>query len=309
MPHQFWFHHQTGTFGGRRLGENLSTSEFIYQGWPLSFDLHFDESSKAFVKVVPDLSVRALSSRYLYFAKEEIGRLIYLLGPRALTVSLLIVGGILFFKALARRRTDALWQAVLLSPLLVLPFLHIEDRYLLPALPVLSLWMVSGALAVGKWVSRQIERSQARVSIKPVWVLGIVAALLLGDSAYRLATLLPLSRATLLPQQAAAWMQAERLPEGKIIAQEPALAFYKGSLQVWLPFGPFDPVLGYAREHEARYVFVSSQDATNPLKDRLLNDNEPPHDLLLLQTFQNAGETARLFELRPETKEPVIVSR
>ena len=104
-------------------------------------------------------------------------------------------------------------------------------------------------------------------------------------------------------------MRAAQLPEGKVISQEPALAFYENTIQVWLPYGPLEQVLSYAQQHQARYVFVSPNDASNPLKDRLLAGNELPEDLRLLQSFNTKDGTAKLFELTPDNSGPAVARR
>lgn len=309
LPHQLWLYQHLGTFAGHRLADNLSASEFLYQGYPVPFDLHFDESTQTFVRVVPDLSWRAIARRYAFFGRQELGRVVYLLGPWILTLPLLLVGGARFLLALAKRETDALWQAILVSPLLVLPFFHIEDRYLLAVLPVLCLWIVCGTLALGKLISKGLGKMQRRVFVNPGWALAVLVVLLVGIYANRLTTLLPRAQPALLPQQVATWMQTAQLPEGKIMAQEPALAFYAGSIQVWLPYGPFDHLLQYAHQHQVRYIFVSSNDAANPLKNRLLQDGEPPRDLFLIQSFRSGDARAKLFELRTETGESAIARK
>ena len=299
LPHHLWLYKQLGTFSPHRFVDNLKAAEALYQGWSMPFDVHFDESSGKFAKAVPNLTLVAILRRYVFFAKQEIARLVYLPGPLILILIPCVIGGVRFLLGLARRRIDAFWQALLLLPLLVLPLLRIEDRYLLSALPVLCLWMVDGAVTIGKFLNKQLQRLPRLTFVTPTGVAAIFLVLLLGGYAHRLTTLLPTRDYTLLPKQAASWMQATHLPEGRIIAQEPALAFYNASIQVWLPYGPLDRVLSYARQQHARYVFVSPNDASNPLKDRLLADTELPRGLLLLQSFQTEDGSAKLLELVP----------
>ena len=96
-------------------------------------------------------------------------------------------------------------------------------------------------------------------------------------------------------------MGANHLADGRIMAQEPALAFYRGADHVWLPDGPTDDVIRYARQQDVRYIFVSSADLI-PLAQRLLPEKEAPaSDLLPRGSFDLQGVSARLFELNPES--------
>src|SRR5439155_22993629 len=148
-----------------------------------------DQASATFVSHSPDLSFTALSRRYVYFTQIEITRLRYLVGPWFLTLPLVLVGGIRFLIALGKRRIDAFWQALLLALLFVLPLFHVEDRYLLPVLPVLCLWIVDGAVTIDKWIGRYWP--QRVFALSPAWITATLVLLILGSYAYRMATLIP----------------------------------------------------------------------------------------------------------------------
>lgn len=279
---------------------NLDVSEALYRGTPAPLaGWHFDSASASFVRHAPDYSWSAFAGRYAHFAQLEITRLIYLIGPRLLVAPLLLVGGVRFLLALGKRRIDAFWQALLLSLLFVLPLFHTEDRYLLPVIPVLCLWTVDGASTVGNWIGRHWP--QRLTAIRPIRISGVLVALILCSYAYRLATQLPPTNSRNLPKDVAEWMRTNRLADGRIMAQEPALAFYRGADHVWLPDGPTDDVIRYARQQDVRYIFVSSGDLI-PLSHRLLPETETtPTDLLPRGSFDLQGVSARLFELSPES--------
>lgn len=306
VPHHAWLYQQTGTLSPHRLVDNLYAAEALYRGWTMPFDVRFNDATGQFAKAAPNLTFAAIAERYVFFAKEEFLRLLYLSGTRLLVAPLLMVGAVKFIRDLCRRQTDALWQALLLLPLLIFPLFRIEDRYLLPALSVLCLWMVRVAFDVPRWLQQQLTQQRFTiVSVAPV----VVIALLIGSYGYRLATQLPKTQATDLPREVAAWMKSNRLPKGSVIAQEPALAFYDDATHVWLPFGPPERVLDYARQRNARYVFVSSTDAANPLRDALLSQRDVRSDLSLLQTFHSPAGEAKLFELAANSGDRAVAQR
>jgi 4-amino-4-deoxy-L-arabinose transferase-like glycosyltransferase len=298
LPYHLWLHSNTGAWTTTATAFNLDASEALYQGAPSPLaGWHFDQNLATFVSHTPDLSLHALWTRYIYFAQIEIARLRYLIGPWFLTLPLVLVGGIRFLIALGKRRIDAFWQTLLLSLLFVLPLFHVEDRYLLPALPVLCLWLVDGASTIGKWIGRYWP--QRFPALSPAWISTTLVLLILGSYGYRLATLLPAVNSQNLAKDVAVWMQAENLPEGKIMAQEPAVAFHRSATHVWLPDGSVEQVIRYARQRDVRYVFVSSRDL-NMLQKNLLPDNQSlPIGLVALRRFEEHGVTARLFELTP----------
>jgi 4-amino-4-deoxy-L-arabinose transferase-like glycosyltransferase len=298
-PYHLWIHAHTGAWSNNAALYNLDVSEALYRGTsaPLA-GWHFDSTSATFVRQFPDLGWSAVIGRYLHFAQLEITRLTYLIGPRLIVLPLLLVGGIRFLIALCKQRIDALWQALLLSLLLVLPLFHTEDRYLLPVVPVLCLWMVDGAMSVGNWISQ--HRRLRLTVVKPVWISSVLIALILGSYAYRLSAQLPPANSRNLPRDVAVWMRDNHLADGRIMAQEPALAFYRGADHVWLPDGPTAEVIRYARQQDVRYIFVSSGDLI-PLSHKLLPGQDVPATGLLSRgMFDLQGVSARLFELNPE---------
>ncbi len=299
LPYHLWIHEHTGAWTNNAAVYNLDVSEALYRGTPAPLaGWHFDSASASFVRHAPDLSWSAFTGRYLHFARLEITRLIYVIGPRLVVVPLLLVGGVRFLLALGKRRIDALWQALLLSLLFVLPLFHTEDRYLLPMVPVLCLWTVDGAITVGSWIKEQ--RPLRLTAVKPIWISGVLMALILASYAYRLTTQLPPTNSRNLPRDVAEWMRTNHLADGRIMAQEPALAFYRGADHVWLPDGPVDDVIRYARQQDVRYIFVSSGDLIS-LSHRLLPEQEAPAtELLSRGSFDLQGVSARLFELSPE---------
>ena len=300
LPYHLWLHSNTGAWTTTATAFNLNASEALYRGVPSPFaGWHFDQNSATFVSHSPDLSLHAVSTRYIYFAQIEIARLRYLIGPWFLTLPLVLVGGVRFFIAVRRRRIDVYWQTLLLSLLFVLPLFHVEDRYLLPVLPVLCLWMVDGASTIGKWIGQYWP--QRLPALNPAWISAVLVLLILVSYSYRLATNLPATNSQNLPKDVAFWMHAENLPEGKIMAQEPALAFYRSATHVWLPDGAVEQVIRYARQQGVRYMFVSSRDL-NMLQKNLLPDNQSlPIGLVALRRFDDQGVTAKLFELSPES--------
>jgi 4-amino-4-deoxy-L-arabinose transferase-like glycosyltransferase len=294
FPYHSWVHSQTGAWSTHAATYNLDVANDLYHGTPAPLaGWHFDPASATFIPRAPDVSAAPLVKRYLHFARLELSRLIYLAGPRLLVLPLILVGLLRFVIALGQRRIDAWWQALLLSLLFVLPLFHTEDRYLLPVLPVLCLWTVDGAMSVSNWLGENWSRMWP--SLRPLWITCSLLVAILGSYAYRLTTQLQPANNINLPRYVAAWMQANRLPDGRIMAQDPALAFYRGADHVWLPNGEATDLVRYGRQQEVRYIFLSSGDQI-PAAQTLMPEAQV-NELLPLGSFATPADTARLFQL------------
>src|SRR5258706_13787503 len=116
------------------------------------------------------MTLGAIAKRYAFFARVEIGRLLYLLGPYFLVMGLLIVG----IAVCVRRNISLLmrkvqladaWPFILASWLLFLPLLHVEDRYMLPVLPAFLVSLVMIMLTLQKLVESKLPERYSRMAV------------------------------------------------------------------------------------------------------------------------------------------------
>src|SRR5712671_6940154 len=210
LPYHAWVRGVTGTAASARLEILLSQSQAIYEGKP-SRTLLLDQvrpDGSIVSQLGSEMSFGAVLKRYVFFARTEMGRLIYLLGPSWLVLALLISGGGLWLArkvGLEIRGSDVLdsWPFVLASWLLFLPFLHVEDRYLLPVLPAFLVWLLLIILAIHRLVEERLpQRSKPLVVVIP---LALITAFVLSFS-YRLATQIPLRDPSILARKMSGWL-------------------------------------------------------------------------------------------------------
>src|SRR5262249_25193913 len=145
-PYHAWMYQVTGSPRSGRLPIVLSQSQAIYEG-NKSKVLVFNQANADGTSTLPlrsEMTFGAIGKRYLFFGRREVERLFYLLGPHWLVIALLAAGVIFYVSrniaGLGRSfQSPNIWAPVLASWLLFLPFLHVEDRYLLQVMPAF-LW-------------------------------------------------------------------------------------------------------------------------------------------------------------------------
>lgn len=247
------------------------------------------------------MTLSAIAKRYVFFARVEIGRVVYLLGPYLLVMALLIVGAAVCLAANIRQvmrkfQFADTWPLLLASWLLFLPLLHIEDRYLLPVLPAFLLWLVLIMLALQKLVAAKLpQRSKQVAGLLP---LAFIAVFVLSYS-YRLTTQLPQNDASVFARNTAHWWESERLSPAPILSQNPDLAFFTNGQHRWMPAGEPADVWNYAQRNGVQYLYVSSQDVPSPLNELLLgNTTAIPESLKLLHEESEGPRLGRLFTFK-----------
>ncbi|HEY8188555.1 MAG TPA: hypothetical protein VIF64_20970 [Pyrinomonadaceae bacterium] len=303
LPYHAWVYRETGSPSSGRLGPLLAQSQSLYEG-KLSNVLLINQvrpDGSSVPQPGSEMTVLAVQKRYIFFAHTEIERLLYLLGPSLLVLILLIVGGILCFsknisRAVRGFQLVAAWPVVLASWLLFLPFLHIEDRYLLQATPAFLIWLVLIIVTIHKLVETKL-----RPGAKPLAAfvpLALIAAFVLSYG-YRLATQIPQSDPSVLARSTARWLEAEKLSPAAILSQNPDLAFFANSQHRWMPAGEPADVMKYAQRNHANYIYVSTQDVPTPLNDMLFgNGAQIPESLKLLHEESDGALRGRLFEVK-----------
>jgi 4-amino-4-deoxy-L-arabinose transferase-like glycosyltransferase len=303
LPYHAWVYRETGSPSSGRLGPLFAQSQSLHEG-NLSRVLLINQV-KSDGSLVPqpgsDMTLSAIGRRYMFFARAEMGRLFYLLGPYFLVLALLIVGGVLSLSKTTVRKIRgfqfaAAWPFVLASWLLFLPFIHIEDRYLLQVMPAFLIWLVLIMVVI-----REVVETKLRPNAKPLAgfvSLALIAVFVLSYG-YRLATQIPESDPSVLARRTARWLESEQRPPAPILSQNPDLAFFANGSHLWMPAGETADILNYARRKGANYIYVSTQDVPTPLNDMLLGNNSAvPDSLRLLHEESDGPLRGRLFEVK-----------
>jgi len=303
LPYHVWVYKMTGNPGSGRANILLAQSQSLYEG-NLSRVFLIDEvlpDGSKVSRLGSEMTLSAVAKRYAFFARVEIGRLLYLLGPYFLVVGLLIAGLAVCAPmniGLVMRKFQfaAAWPFVLASWLLFLPLLHIEDRYLLPVLPAFLVWLVMIMLALQKLVEPKLPQRFRQFAV--VIPLAFIAVFVLSYG-YRLANQLPENDPSMFARNTAGWWKAERLSPAPILSQNPDLAFFTNGEHRWMPAGEPADVLKYAQRNGVNYIFVSSQDVASPLNNLLLGHTAGiPESLKLLHEESDGARLGRLFAFK-----------
>ncbi len=302
LPYHAWVYKTTGAPTSKRVALNLAQSESFYRGQGPQF-VYLNEVNQAGTSIqqsAADTSLRAVWTRYKYFAGTEIKGLVYDAGPHWIVWGLLLIGIILLLingpiRLVRRPELGDMWQFVLPLMLLVLPFLHIEDRYLLQVIPVVLLWVVMVIAGIHSQAAIRLPVRMRSFAHAVPFALAIVFALSYG---YRLVTQLPKTDESLLARNTAAWLQSQQITAAPILSQNPDLAFFANTIHIWMPAGESESVVMYAQTSGAHFIYVSSADVPTPLNNLLLGDTSVvPESLHLLHEEVDGSVRARLFSI------------
>jgi len=301
LPYHAWVYSVTGSPSSGRMHILLSQSQSLYEG-NLSRVFLLNEvqpDGSTVSRLGSEMTLGAIAKRYAFFARVEIGRLLYLLGPYFLVMALLIVGIAVYVRrnmSLRKFQLADAWPFVLASWLLFLPLLHIEDRYILPVLPAFLVWLVMIMLALQKLLEPKLPLRYRQFAV--CIPLALVALFVLSYG-YRLATQLPQNHPSLFARNTAHWWEAAGLSPAPILSQNPDLAFFTNGEHRWMPAGEPADVLKYAQRNGVTYIYVSSQDVACPLNNLLLGNTAGiPDSLKLLHEESDGARLGRLFAFK-----------
>lgn len=137
----------------------------------------------------------------------------------------------------------------------------IEDRLLLPLLPLLLCWVARGIEEVGRWLDRPLERMR----FSRTFSLKAGEALRAAGMAALLLSLLPWIAHTFIRgqlnqpvehKQAGAWIREHSHEAALVMATNPYAAFYAGRKPLYLPAEEYLTVVEYAKRQEVDYLVI-----------------------------------------------------
>jgi len=195
--------------------------------------------------------------------------------------------------------------------LIVVPFFHINERYLMAMLPVAGIWIARGFAQLANWLQETAQAlsrfslSQRRGTMLAVTVFGILfwlpemskvmAQTPDGASAWGDAIEL---------KEAGEWLQQNAVQQPPIVmSYNKAIDFYAGNYDVRsgvsFSLDSIERQIEYARFRRARYVVISERYVNHfPIWQQIIAAPSPP--LALLYTTTNAAAPkAYVFEIVP----------
>jgi hypothetical protein len=137
----------------------------------------------------------------------------------------------------------------------------IEDRLLLPLLPLLLCWVARGIEEVWHWLDRLLERMKfsRAFSLKAGEVLRAagMAALVLSLLPWIAQTCIRGQLNQLVEhQQAGAWIREHSHPAALVMATNPYAAFYAGRNPIYLPAEEYLTVIEHAKRQQVDYLVI-----------------------------------------------------
>ncbi|HDZ59905.1 MAG TPA: hypothetical protein ENH44_03865, partial [Actinobacteria bacterium] len=187
----------------------------------------------------------------------------YFRGAQAIIpVWLLPLIGLGMFKVVWTRR-EALkyaYFAIVMLPLLILPAMWGDRRYLLPYMGVAMLLIAKGWMSLEEWSIGTTEeisgaqelsrggRRRVQVAVAALVIVPLVA--LSMWNAYR--TEYPVQY-----KQAGEWLEGRGDEDVRVMSREPSTAFYAGGDLVELPYATPEETIDYGRSHGADYLVLS----------------------------------------------------
>ncbi|MGH2523416.1 MAG: ArnT family glycosyltransferase, partial [Anaerolineales bacterium] len=162
-------------------------------------------------------------------------------------------------------RRRALFLALLLIPLAVIPASVVDARYFQPTLPAAMIFTACGWAWLGKRLGQTRAHTQVRpyqvrprkrvgpfrLTLAPTLVAATLFVFALGDLAGPFLFPRPTEYRT------AGLALRDKLPEGAhILARKRQIPFYAGATWEWLPFADLDGVMAYADSHQAEYIVI-----------------------------------------------------
>jgi hypothetical protein len=137
----------------------------------------------------------------------------------------------------------------------------VEDRLLLPLLPLLLCWVASGMEEVGHWLDKLLERME----FSRAFSLKVGASLRVAGMAVLLLSLLPWLAQTFIRgqlnqpvehKQAGAWLREHSDASALVMATNPYAAFYAGRKSLYLPAEEYSTVVVHAMRQKVDYLVI-----------------------------------------------------
>ena len=166
----------------------------------------------------------------------------------------------------------------------------VEDRLLLPLLPLLLCWAARGFEEVRGWLTRLLERINSRAFSPEALQAAGMAALLLSLLPWMAYVLIRGQLNQLVEhKQAGAWIREHSDTSALVMATNPYAAFYAGRKSLYLPAEEYSTVIAHATQLRVDYLVIDEGTISrghwgnNEFSHlRFLLDEQSPHSELKL---------------------------
>lgn len=165
----------------------------------------------------------------------------------------------------------------LLIPLLVYPLYTIYLRYIIPALPILIIWMSKGIC--------EIEKNL----VKKLVVVGVIIILVLGNFLLVIDPVYGGENDPIEHKEAGLWLK-EHDDNPIVLSRKPFVSFYSNGIYIQLPYADYKDIIDYANYRNVDYIVIDERyvGKLRPQLKFLLNKENIPNELDLV--YENEGE-------------------
>ncbi len=203
-----------------------------------------------------------------------------------------------------RRAAGAGYFLLMMAPVLLILAMYAHDRFFMPFVPLLMIWIAQGWKRVEKWGRETValnfsQRRQLYLQRWTPWIIGTIVLL----------PLLLFSAVTVVKQsypvgyKGAGEYIKQTAGEGKrILSREYSAAFYSGGTAYLLPYDTYDKTTAYARYQHIDYLVISKEELADwrPTLSRL---SQPalahPEWKLVDRVRPGTDQETLIFQLQP----------
>ncbi|GBE57869.1 hypothetical protein BMS3Abin01_00795 [bacterium BMS3Abin01] len=315
VPYFVFLHAELGewTYSGKTTGGNYYTATHDLSYGTLAWEkklqgltddgqdivaLRLDKYNDPLKNIVrePVLATKVFARQGYILVTEEL--------PKILPLWLLPLLGLgLFASGWDRRRAAGVGYFLLLMlPALFIIAFYVHDRFFLPFLPLIAIWVAQGWQRLEQWGDETLllsfgeERHSSWRSRVP-WLVGIavLAPLLL----FSLSTVLRKSYPTEY-RVAGEWIKETAGPGERILSRYYSPAFYADGIEVILPYADYQSTTDYAREKDVDYLVIGKRELADwrpELFELLSSADEHPQWVLVKTLYKGTDRELMIFRL------------
>jgi hypothetical protein len=193
---------------------------------------------------------------------------------------------------------------IIIYPLLLYPVFGIENRYLLPILPIAIIWSANGINELQDWLNQtttdlKIDR------LRQGFIFKNIVFIVISLSLIPMIALIPFyfySDQPVEHKTAGLWMK-ENEPLKPVImeAKRPYVAFYAEGTHIPMPYANYTEMMKYAKHHNVNYIIIDEIETTKvrPQLAFLLDETKAPEgELKLIYKDNNQRNKILIYKLQ-----------
>lgn len=213
--------------------------------------------------------------------------------PRLFSPIILILFGAGLFLGDSERTKKSSVLFLAFVPYLAFPFFIVDERYFVPFVPIILIWVARGIVEISRWSVRPMKDANIKVSWVPqrqFFIEGLIVIFVI--TSFVPFTFRPFLRNEIKPniyKEIGEWMKSNLPRDAVLLCRKPWIPFYADKKQVTLPVASFDKVLKFAHYRKADYLIVDENDNVRPELGFLFEEKYVSKDLKLSHKFKDSS--------------------